>query len=240
MRLRLLNASLSRGYELRFEDEREMLLIAEDQGFLPQSKSIKSFFLAAGERAEILVDLNEGGNVSLIVGKKRGLVDKAKLFFDSGNELADNTVLELRPEGLGAVFNGKPAYNFSAVASLPANISEERRFHIDTTNGMINQKRFDPRHIDVNVKAGTAERWVITATEPTSFRIQGAKFVVESRQGKPTPSEELVWKDTVQINGETHILVQFNAQSSNQQPFIFGSADLMQADKGAIGLIVVQ
>ncbi|MDO4430043.1 MAG: multicopper oxidase domain-containing protein [Lonepinella koalarum] len=240
VRLRLLNASLSRGYELRFEDEREMLLIAEDQGFLPQSKSIKSLFLGTGERAEILVDLNEGGNVSLIAGKKRDLFDKAKLFFDNNNQLADNTVLELRPDGLGSVFNGKPHYHFSSVATLPKKISQERHFYLDTTNGMINQKRFNPRQIDVNVKVGSVERWIITSSEPTSFRIQGAQFVVESRQGKNTPEAELVWKDTVQINGETQILVQFNNLASNQNPFIFGSGDLMQADKGAIGLIVVQ
>lgn len=105
---------------------------------------------------------------------------------------------------------------------------------------MINQKRFDPRHIEVNVKSGTVERWIITASEPTTFRIQGARFVVESRQDNPTPENELVWKDTVWINGKTQILVQFNQLSSNQHPFIFGNADLMQADKGAIGLIVVQ
>lgn len=240
IRLRLLNASLSRRYELAFDDEREMLLIAQDQGFLAESKPIKSLWLGAGERAEILVDLNEGGNVSLIVGKKRGIIDKAKLFFDSQNQLADNTVLELRPDGLGAVFNGKPIFRPAIPATLPTNISRERSFYLDTTNGMINQKRFDPRHIEVNVKSGTVERWIITASEPTTFRIQGARFVVESRQDNPTPENELVWKDTVWINGKTKILVQFNQLSSNQHPFIFGNADLMQADKGAIGLIVVQ
>lgn len=240
IRLRLLNASLSRSYELRFDDEREMLLIAQDQGFLPESKPIKSLWLAAGERAEILVDLNEGGNVSLIAGKKRGIIDKAKLFFDSKNELADNSVLELRPEGLGAVFNGKPTFSPAMLAMLPTNVSRERSFYLDTTNGMINQNRFDPRRVDVNAKVGDVERWIITASEPTGFRIQGARFVVESQQDKPTAENELVWKDTVWINGKTQILVQFNHISSNQRPFIFGNSDLMQADKGAIGLIVVQ
>ena len=51
---------------------------------------------------------------------------------------------------------------------------------------------------------------------------------------------ELVWKDTVWVNGTVRLLVKFDNLSSNMQPFIFGSSDLMLADKGAIGLIVVQ
>ncbi|SEQ46912.1 multicopper oxidase domain-containing protein [Basfia succiniciproducens] len=240
VRLRILNASLSRGYDLRMDDERDVLIIAQDQGFLPQSKTVKQFFVGPGERVEILVDLNEGENVSLIVGAKRGLLDKAKLLFNSNGELADNTVLELRPEGLLSVFNGKPSFQFSEAVVLPTQIKQERSFHLDATNGMINQKRFDPRRIDVNAKQGSVERWTISSSIPTGFRIQGARFVIESIDDKATDAAELVWKDTVWINGKVRILVKFDNLSSNTQPFIFGSSDLMQADKGAIGLIVVQ
>ena len=240
LRLRILNASVSRGYELRLDDDRDMLLIARDQGFLPQSKTLKSIFVGTGERVEILIDLNEGGNVSLIAGAKRGIIDKISLFFDSDNQLSDNTVLELRPEGLASAFHNKPDFQFANNAVLPKEITKEREFYLDATNAMINQKRFDPRHIDVNAKLGSTERWTITASEPSGFRIQGAKFVIESIDEQPTPDSELVWKDTVWINGKVKLLVRFDNLSSNMQPFIFGSADLVQADKGAIGLIVVQ
>lgn len=240
VRLRILNASVSRSYELRLDDDRDMLLIARDQGFLPQSKTLKSIFVGTGERVEILIDLNEGGNVSLIAGAKRGIIDKISLFFDSDNQLSDNTVLELRPEGLASAFHNKPDFQFANSAVLPKEITKEREFYLDATNAMINQKRFDPRHIDVNAKLGSTERWTITASEPSGFRIQGAKFVIESIDEQPTPDSELVWKDTVWIRGKVKLLVRFDNLSSNMQPFIFGSADLVQADKGAIGLIVVQ
>lgn len=240
VRLRLLNASLSRHYELRFDDERDFLLIAKEQGFLPEPKTMKSLLLGSGERVEILVDLNEGGNTTLIAGKKRDVLDKISLFFDSEGELVDNTVLELRPEGLISAFNSKPSYQFSSVASLPTNIVKERAFHIDSENAMINQKRFDPRRVDVNAQQGSVERWTITSNATTGFRVQGAKFLLESQNDQPTAANELVWQDTVVVNKKAVLLVKFDNIASNTQPFIFGSSDLMQADKGAIGMMVVQ
>ncbi|MDG2916052.1 multicopper oxidase domain-containing protein [Bisgaard Taxon 10/6] len=240
IRLRILNASVSRGYSLQFDDEREFLLIAKDQGFLPEAKTVKSVFVGTGERIEILVDLNEGGNVSLLAGKKRSFIDKVELFFNDNGELADNRVLELRPEGLLSVFNGKPSYRPSVTAAMPSQIAQERTFHFDTENAMINSKRFDPRRIDVNAKQGSVERWTLSAANAMGFRIQGAKFVVESRDDVATPGNELVWQDTLWFDKTAKILVKFDNSASNSQPFIFGSADLMQADKGALGLIVVQ
>lgn len=240
VRLRILNASVSRPFELRLDDDRDMLIIAQDQGFLPQSKKVKSLFIGMGERVELLIDLNEGEKVTLIAGEKRGFMDNVALFFDSDNQLLDNTVLELRPQGLQSAFNNKPDAQFANSAQLPKTVTQERTFELDTINAMINQKRFDPRRIDVNAKLGSTERWIIHSSEPTGFRIQGAKFIVESVNDQMSEDSELVWKDTVWVNGTVRLLVKFDNLSSNMQPFIFGSSDLMLADKGAIGLIVVQ
>ena len=225
---------------MRFDDEREMLLIAQEQGFLPQAQSVKSLWLGMGERVEILVDMNEGGNATLIAGQKRGFIDNLSMFLGSGNELSDNTVLELRPEGSVSAFNNKPQTQFADTVVLPKNIAQTREFELDTANAMINQKHFDPRQIDVYAKLNSTERWVLTSSTPTAFRVQGARFVVESVNGQNTEPSRLVWKDSIRVDGKVQVLIQFNNLSSNTKPFFFGSADLMQADKGAVGLMVVQ
>lgn len=241
VRLRIANASISRGYELRCDDGREMQLIAKDQGFLPQARTLHSIFIGAGERIELLIDLNEGGNVSLIAGKKRNFVDNISLFFNSDGELADNTVLELRPEGLQGVFvQQQQNLSLPNSAKLPTQIEKERHFQLDHQNATINQQRFDPRRIDVNAKLNTVERWILTSSQATGFRVQGARFLVEKHNDQPVPASDLVWQDTIWFKGKVEILVEFNQRSSNSQPFIFGSADLMLADKGALGLMVVQ
>ena len=55
----------------------------------------------------MLVNLSEGEGVSLISGAKRGIFDKIKNVFSSGNDFADNTVLELRPQGEISAFSKK-------------------------------------------------------------------------------------------------------------------------------------
>lgn len=242
VRLRLLNASLSRRYELRFDDDRDFQLIALDQGFLPQAKTMNVLSLSPSERAEILVNLNEGDNTTLIAGKKRNIFSRVTGFFSGENELIDNTVLELRPQGLSSAFEQHTAmqFNTDTPQSLKANISQERQFHIDADNGMLNQQRFDPRRIDVNTRLGSIERWILTSISPTGFKIQGAKFIVESINDKPISDSDIAWKDSLWIEGKVQILVRFEHASSNSHPFTFGAADLIAADKGCLGLIVVQ
>ena len=243
VRLRILNASLSRTYELRFEDERAFTLIAQDLGFLPQGKTLNVIKVAPSERVELLVDLNDGDNVSLIVGKKRDFIDNIRYFFGSEGELVDNTVLELRPDGLAGAFAQKEqTWQFvtDAPSLLSAKVQQERAFHVDVTNATINRNRFDPRRLDVSAKLGSVERWTLTASAAVGFALRGAKFIVESINGKALEESEIGWKDSVLINGKVIILVKFDNTSSNNYPFTFGASDLMLADKGCMGLMLVQ
>ena len=242
VRLRLLNASLARAYDLRLDNEQNMLLIAKDLGFLPKAKSIQSVILAPGERVEVLINMSEVDSVSLIDGKKRGVLDKVKNIFSSGDDLLDNTVIELRAQGEATVFSKTLNLTFDTDAPemLVQPIAQIREFNIDVTNGLINQRRFDPRRIDVVVRKGTVERWILNANLPVGFTIQGAKFVVESQDDHIYQADELAWKDTVWVKGKTHILVRFDQVSSNNYPFLFGVSNLMLADMGCIGVMVVQ
>lgn len=51
---------------------------------------------------------------------------------------------------------------------------------------------------------------------------------------------ELVWKDTVWVKKKVQILVKFEQPSSNSHPFLFGASNLMLADMGCIGMMVIQ
>ena len=119
----------------------------------------------------------------------------------SGDELANNTVLELRAQGQLSAFNKQPNLTFEtdAPAILQQAVAQTREFNIDVTNGLINQRRFDPRKVDVMARKGTIERWILNASLPVGFTIQGAKFVVESQGEHQLQAEELAWKDTVWV-----------------------------------------
>ena len=119
-------------------------------------------------------------------------------------------------------------------------MQQERAFYLDTNNATINQKRFDPRRLDVSATLGSVERWHLSASSPVGFNVVGAKFIVESVNDKPLAQNEIGWKDSVLINGNLSLLVKFENTSSNNHPFTFGASDLMLADKGCMGLMLVQ
>ena len=240
IRLRLLNASLSRSYTIRCDDDRPFQLLAEDQGFLSTPQSCTSKKIAPGERIEILVNLMDGKNVSLIANGKNNFLDKMSAIFDS-DYLKDNIILELRTNGLGAAFPKKSQLTFNNSAQdQNQNIRLERQLKIDPDAFTINGQKFDSRRIDVNAQAGSIERWIIQVKEPMAFRIQGAKFFIESQDGKIQPLAQRCWKDTLWINKEARLIVKFNYRSSNNHPFTFGASDLTLADRGCLGLMIVK
>ena len=66
LRLRLLNASNARTYNLGFSDSREFYQIASDGGFLESPVPLTRLKLAVAERAEILVEFDPGEEVKLV------------------------------------------------------------------------------------------------------------------------------------------------------------------------------
>lgn len=74
LRLRLLNGSNARPYNLRFADSRDFHLIAGDAGLLEHPIPVNSILLAPGERVEILVDLSKDPGRALMLQSDSGAV----------------------------------------------------------------------------------------------------------------------------------------------------------------------
>lgn len=68
VRLRLLNGSNARVYDLASRAERSLHLVATDAGFLDRPAPLKILRLAPGERAEVLIDFTDGANDVLVSG----------------------------------------------------------------------------------------------------------------------------------------------------------------------------
>lgn len=68
VRLRLVNGSNARIYELSFSDGRNFHWIGTDGGLLERSVALQAITLAPGQRAEILVDFADSKPVALITG----------------------------------------------------------------------------------------------------------------------------------------------------------------------------
>ncbi len=240
IRLRLLNASVSRPYYLNLDNQQPFFKIASGLGFLPQPLEQKVLLLAPGERAEILVNTNQNKPLRLLAGDSANIIDKVRGWLGMSDHLENNLVVELRPQGLASAFAQQKPTLPDAKLGLPLSPQKERHIHLSTQDAMINQRRFDPRRIDIFAQLNSVERWILTADQATGFQLQGAKFLIEQQNGERNKKEMLAWTDTVWVEGETRILVQFDNPSSNSYPFIFGASNLLLADKGCMGLLVVQ
>ncbi|MCY9855663.1 multicopper oxidase CueO [Vibrio mediterranei] len=65
-RLRVLNGSNARSYQLSFSDHREFYVVASDSGFLTAPVVMKSLQMSAGERFEILIEVDGEGQFDLV------------------------------------------------------------------------------------------------------------------------------------------------------------------------------
>jgi len=101
VRLRLVNGSNARIYELAFGDDRPFHWIASEGGLLERPVELRSLSLAPGERAEFLVDFADGRAIALETGRDThapmmtGMLARASDVIGLGRE----PVLRFEPQG---------------------------------------------------------------------------------------------------------------------------------------------
>src|SRR5690606_20943771 len=186
VRLRLLNGSTARTYQLGFED-REMDLVATDGGLLDEPVRLEDVRLAPGERAEVVVRMEPGGTTRLhpFDAELGGVVGPSAM---GGND--DFDVLELRAAD-ELTPSPEPAWSPSVHADEDAlhaqDASVTRTFRLD--DRQINGKRMDMGRIDVTSTVGDTEVWEVRSIVPMphSFHVHDVQFRVLSVDGDPPP-----------------------------------------------------
>ena len=218
VRLRFVNGSNARIYDLSFDDGRAFQWIATEGGLLAAAVPLRSLELAPGQRAEILVDFSDGRKAALLtgpdanastmggmggVGRLRGAVADALY----GGKA---TVLAFDPEKA----NGGPA---GSPVPLPLSNLERvdasravrhRRFRLNMGMGMgmggggmgagmgsggmgglaINGQAFDMSRIDERVRLGDVEIWEVSGETMAHPFHVHGVHFEVLRQGGGTPS----------------------------------------------------
>lgn len=244
-RLRVLNGSNARIYNLTLSNNADMLIIGNDGGLLNNPVTVKEILIAPGERLDILVNFANatiGTEIFLLSntfgygGDAQGVQQFKIMKFIVTTASTDNFTL---PANLSAV-NSITAS--SAVATRTFEISNAMEHHgYPMNDGMqmrhrINGKLFDSNRIDEMVSANTNEIWVFDNSkgdEPHPMHLHGVFFQVLERtggRGKLLASEN-GWKDTVLVMpGEVvKIIVPFQ---NNTGKFVFHCHNLEHEDDG--------
>ncbi len=214
LRLRILNASASRVYQLQLADH-PWWLVATDGRSLAAPVAQDSVVLAPGERADLLVpgDQPPDSYALLSLPYDRGIAAMAKSMGQNhGTDTTEEpqTIATLDYAGTTASESGTSMLvNFPTALGTVETLPEPaivREFVFDhgidpetRDPFLINGRAFGHHRIDTQVNVGTVEDWVLVnkAGMDHPFHLHTNWFQVVSHNGQPEPLP--AWRDTVNL-----------------------------------------
>lgn len=257
LRLRLLNGSSGRFYNLGFEGGQEFRLIATEGGLVETPVALKRLLLAPGERAEIVIDLRqEAGKRWLLKSfssETLALLDRDDPKGGMHADALDSTDFPVMTfevsTSKGRSFD-LPSRLTTLSPPSDKKVDETRRFVLDIKGPMgskqdftINDASMDMGRIDFSVKRGSTEIWEIKniSDMPHPFHIHGISFWILDRQGKPVAPYERGWKDTVFVHVEetVRLIATFDLPSDPKIPYMYHCHILEHEDAGMMGQFTV-
>ncbi|HEX2255194.1 MAG TPA: multicopper oxidase domain-containing protein [Afifellaceae bacterium] len=269
VRLRLVNGSNARIFDLAFGDDRTFHWIASEGGLLERPVELRSLSLAPGERAEILVDFADGRPVALetgpdtnapmMMGMMKGMLARASDLIGRGQQ----PVLRFEPKGSEGAGTKVPERLVSREHVDVSDAVRRRRFVMTMgmggmmgrgmggrmmSGGMgsgmgmhgINGRAYDMERIDEQVRLGDVEIWEVSGEMMAHpFHIHGVHFEVLSRGGAAPGVRDQGLRDTVVAQEAVELLVRFT-QPAMTAPFMYHCHILEHEDNGMMGQFVVR
>ncbi|MBK7754681.1 MAG: multicopper oxidase domain-containing protein [Flavobacteriales bacterium] len=246
VRLRLLNGSNARIYQLGFEDDRTFSIIGNDGGLLDAPIATDRVRLSNGERSEVLLDLTglEGDSL-LLMGFATELTSSMPgssyiLWEGSALNGIDFPILRIRVTAPTA----------DPVASIPTDLVtltppdpddvSRLRYKAFSGNGMvgmgmffINGLMFDMDVVNDTMLLGATEEWnVLNGSDIAHpFHIHGGSFWIMDRDGMPPHPWERGWKDVVLVDMAESVtfLMKFE-ETTDGWPFMYHCHNLLHED----------
>lgn len=241
-RLRILNGSTARVYNLAMTGGIQMNIIGADGGLLAAPEKVSSILLGPGERLDVVIDFS-----SLVVGQEAYLVsNKFSAFNVQGRQ--SFKLMKFKVDRAGTNQFTVPSALSHLVPIDRAKSVKTRRFDISAMAGgpgghgggmgghSINGKSFEIERIDETVQAGTTEVWEFDnamGDEIHPMHIHGVQFQLVQRFGGRNQiiASEKGWKDTVLVMpGENvQVIMTFPLYTGT---FVFHCHNLEHEDDG--------
>lgn len=209
-RLRILNGSTARVYNLAMTGAVNMCIIGSDGGLLRFPETVREILLGPGERLDVLVDFSH-----LAVGKEVYLVSNS---FSKFNVQGRQTfkLMKFRLDRAGSSGVTLPDVLSDISLPDPTRAIKTRTFDISAMAGgqgghgggmgrhSINGRTFEMERIDETVAAGATEIWEfdnMMGDEIHPMHVHGVQFQVFQRTGGRNEiiASEKGWKDTVLV-----------------------------------------
>lgn len=253
-RLRILNGSNARIYNLGWSDGADLVVIGTDGSLLARPVRLRRVRLGPGERIELLVDVQSGWNATLAsypVGPQEAAFPGTGV----GDEVLH--IVQLRADRPEAALLPMPDRLVEVPHWSAGQAARTRRFTLDMTTMSlgstigpsmhgamgINGRSMDMARIDERVPLDSIEIWEIeNRTQLTHpFHVHDIQFRVLDRDGAPPLLHEQGLKDTVLVDpGSTvRVIAQFSDFADPEHPYMYHCHILEHEDAGMMGQFVV-
>jgi len=269
VRLRILNGSSQRIFNIGFSGNQQFHLIGTDGGLIEAPVALTRLQLGPGERAEILLDLN-------------GLENQVVQLMSYASELANGHYGATNPGMNGGMvldgynpntMNGNDfdimqinvvAQTANPVTTIPnslvtltpyleANADASRDFLFQAITPGFNQLNsdfringvsFDMNVINVTIPLDNVEIWTIQNNTPIAhpFHIHDIQYYILDINGNPPPASASGLKDTYLIppgQGTMRVITKFDDFANDSVPYMYHCHMLKHEDGGMMGQFVV-
>ncbi|GJF34950.1 multicopper oxidase [Kitasatospora sp. NE20-6] len=240
VRLRILNGSTMRVYNLGLDDDSEFEMVASDGGLLTAPVRLRRLVLTPGERAEVVVRMQAGRPRTLrsFPAPAPGRADRGSASGADRSEEFEILLLSPRPQLRPST--AAP----SKLATIPPPVTTgavARTFELDGSR--INGLPMDMNRIDVTATVDVPELWTVTNTHNRvhNFHIHDNHFQVLDVDGSSPPPELAGWKDTVAVppSGSVRLAVVFRNHTDPENPYMYHCHLMRHEDDGMMGQFLV-
>jgi blue copper oxidase len=239
VRLRLLNASVARSYNIGFADDRPFDLIGTDGGLLDRPYRVSRVPLSPGERAEIVAAFNPGERVVL----RSFRPDLGENAFSGRFDGASDTFDLLQVRAAARLRPSPPVPARLAHHELLDEAHATTRHLTITSSSSIDGKSMDMGRIDQVVRLGATEIWEVAnrGGEFHNFHVHDIQFKVLQYKGGAPPPNLSGWKDTVALppGQSVRFITRFTDYADPSSPYMFHCHLLQHEDNGLMGQFVV-
>jgi len=199
-RLRFLNASNARSYNLTLGNNRQMIQIAGDGGLLTQPMRRTLIPIYPAERVEIVVDFRQFGVGSKVV------------LHNQGGEATTQTMMRFDVVKGGAEEARVPKLLAEPESLPPVNAQRNFVLGFRSSGGaqwQINGQGYDMDRVDAMPRLGTTELWTFDnqSPHPHPMHTHLAHFQIQSIDGRPPSIAEASWKDVVAVQPGAKVVV---------------------------------
>lgn len=213
-RLRVLNASNFRSYNLKLDGPAEMVQIATESGLMPQALRRGRILIGPGERVEVIVDFRKarGKRVRLVSARRPGAGGFGSKPF-VGDLMEFRVSDEARADGTAKLAHGDP------LRPLPGWVAEASPTHshewkIEVEGGikprwLINGRVFDPSYADATAALGEVVTWKLTNATSVAhlLHLHHTDWYMLKRNGATPPVHERCLKDTFFLDPHDELIV---------------------------------